>query len=132
MKKMALLVLGLTFLYVRDATAHHSFAMFDGTKTVIVEGTVKSWEWKSPHAWLTVDAIDPKTHTVEQWGLEGYAIGTLRTMGYARESFKVGDKVTVTVNPRKDVTLGGFFLNVKNIEGRLMDRECRHTDSWNL
>ena len=128
MKKMALLVLGLTFLYVRDATAHHSFAMFDGTKTVIVEGTVKSWEWKSPHAWLTVDAIDPKTHTVEQWGLEGYAIGTLRTMGYARESFKVGDKVTVTVNPRKDGTLGGFFLNVKTSDGRLLGRAGRQTE----
>jgi len=62
MKKIAVLVLCLAFLYARDASAHHSFAMFDGSKTVIIEGTVKSWEWKSPHAWLTVDVMDAKTH----------------------------------------------------------------------
>ena len=128
MKKIALVVLGLTFLYVRDASAHHSFAMFDGSRTVVVEGTVKAWEWKSPHAWLIVDATDPKTHKAEEWGLEGYAIGTLRTMGYARDSFKVGDKITVTVNPRKDGTLGGFFLNVKTSDGRLLGRAGRQTE----
>ena len=128
MKKIAVLVLGLAFLYARDASAHHSFAMFDGSKTVIIEGTVKSWEWKSPHAWLIVDARDPKTQRAEEWGLEGYAIGTLRTMGYARDSFKVGDKITVTVNPRKDGTLGGFFLSVKTGDGRVLGRPSRQTE----
>ena len=128
MKKIALVVLGLAFLYVRDASAHHSFAMFDASKTVMIEGTVKAWEWKSPHAWLMVDVMDAKTHKVEEWGLEGYAIGTLRTMGYARDSFKSGDKITVTVNPRKDGTLGGFFLSVKLGDGRVLGRPTRQTE----
>jgi len=128
MKKIAVLVLAFALLYVRDACAHHSFAMFDASKTVIVEGTVKSWEWKSPHAWLIVDAVDPKTHNAEEWGLEGYAIGTLRTMGYARDSLKAGDKVTVTVNPRKDGALGGFFLSIKLSDGRVLGRPTRQTD----
>jgi Family of unknown function (DUF6152) len=128
MKKIAAFVLGLAFLYVCDASAHHSFAMFDGSKTLIIEGTVKSWEWKSPHAWLIVDVVDPKTHKVEEWGLEGYAIGTLRTMGYARDSFNTGDKITVTVNPRKDGTLGGFFLSVKLGDGRVLGRPTRETE----
>jgi hypothetical protein len=102
--------------------------MFDGSKTLIIEGTVKSWEWKSPHAWLIVDVVDPKTHKVEEWGLEGYAIGTLRTMGYARDSFNTGDKITVTVNPRKDGTLGGFFLSVKLGDGRVLGRPTRETE----
>ena len=128
MKKIAVLVLCLAFLFARDASAHHSFAMFDGSKTVIIEGTVKSWEWKSPHAWLTVDVMDAKTHKGEEWGLEGYAIGTLRNMGYARDSLKAGDKVTVTVNPRKDGSLGGFFLSVKLGDGRLLGRPTRQTE----
>ena len=128
MKKIAVFVLGFAFLYVRDASAHHSFAMFDGSKIVVVECTVKSWEWKSPHAWLIVDAVDPKTHKAEEWGLEGYAIGTLRTMGYARDSLKAGDKITVTVNPRKDGTLGGFFLSVKLSDGRVLGRPTRQTE----
>ena len=127
MKKIAVLVLCLAFLYARDASAHHSFAMFDGSKTVIIEGTVKSWEWKSPHAWLTVDVMDAK-HKGEEWGLEGYAIGTLRNMGYARDSLKAGDKVTVTVNPRKGGSLGGFFLSVKLGDGRVLGRPTRQTE----
>ena len=128
MKKIAVLVLGLAFLYARDASAHHSFAMFDSSKTVMIEGQVKSWEWKSPHAWLIVDAVDPKTHKAEEWGLECYAIGTLRTMGYARDSLKAGDKVTVTINPRKDGSLGGFFLSVKLSDGRVLGRPTRQTE----
>jgi len=128
MKKIALLVLGLAFLCVCDAGAHHSFAMFDGAKTVIVEGTVKSWEWKSPHAWLTVDVMDPNTQKVEEWGLEGYAIGTLRGMGYARDSLKAGDKVSVTINPRRNGAPGGFFLSVKLGDGRVLGRPTRQTE----
>ena len=72
--------------------------------------------------------VDPKTDKTEEWGLEGYAIGTLRTMGYARDSFKVGDKVNVTVNPRKDGSLGGFFLSVKLGDGRVLGRPTRQTE----
>jgi hypothetical protein len=128
MKKIAVFVLVIAFLCVCDARAHHSFAMFDGAKTVVIEGSVKSWEWKSPHAWLTVSVTDPKTQKVEEWGLEGYAIGTLRTMGYARDSFKHGDKVTVTINPRKNGAVGGFFLNVKLADGRVLGRGSRQVE----
>ena len=128
MKKIAVFVLGVALLCVCDARAHHSFAMFDDSKTIILEGTVKSWEWKNPHAWLTVEAVDPKTHKVAEWGLEGYAIGTLRNMGYARDSLKAGEKITVTVNPRKDGVVGGFFLNVKFADGRVLGGSTRQSE----
>src|SRR5205814_2273812 len=128
MKKIALFVLGICFFWVCDAHAHHSFAMFDDSKTVILEGTVKSWEWKNPHAWLMVNVVDPKTHKVEEWGLEGYAIGTLRNMGYARDSIKAGEKITVTVNPMKDHSLGGFFLSIKLADGRVLGNPTRRTE----
>jgi hypothetical protein len=128
MKKVALVLLALAFIDVQDASAHHSFAMFDASKTVTIEGTVKSWEWTSPHAWLTVNVIDTKTHKVDEWALEGYAIGALRGMGYARDSFKAGDKITVTVNPRKNGSVGGFFLSVRLGNGRVLGRPTRQTD----
>jgi hypothetical protein len=127
MKKVALF-LCLAFLHLRDASAHHSFAMFDGSKTLTINGTVKAWEWKSPHAWLMVDVMDPNTHQLDEWGLEGYAIGTLRGMGYARDSIKAGDKVTVTLNPRKSGAPGGFFLTVKFSDGRLLGRPTRQPE----
>jgi hypothetical protein len=128
MKKVALFLLCLAFLHGRDASAHHSFAMFDGSKTFTINGTVKSWEWKSPHAWLMMDVTDPNTHNLVEWGLEGYAIGTLRGMGYARDSIKPGDKVAVTVNPRKNGTPGGFFLSVKFGDGRVLGRPTRQPE----
>ena len=128
MKKVALLALAIGLVCVRHAYAHHSFAMFDGSKIVTIDGTVKSWEWKSPHAWLTVDVVDAKTHNVDEWGLEGYAIGTLRGMGYARDSLKAGDKVSVTLNPRKNGAIGGFFLSVKIGDGRVLGRQSRQPE----
>jgi len=32
------------------ASAHHSFAMFDATKDVTVQGQVKEFEWTNPHS----------------------------------------------------------------------------------
>ena len=44
-------------MYAIPAIAHHSFAMFDGEKTKLLEGTVKEFQWTNPHSWilLTVD-----------------------------------------------------------------------------
>ena len=43
------------------AQAHHSMAMFDQTKTVVINGTVKQFQWTNPHCYiqLVVDGTDP-------------------------------------------------------------------------
>jgi hypothetical protein len=65
--------------------------MFDDSKTVTLEGTVKSWEWKNPR--MADDRCGgPEDAQGREWGLEGYAIGTLRNMGYARDSLKAGKR----------------------------------------
>ena len=40
-----------------SAQAHHAFARFDCEREVTLQGTVKEFQWTSPHAWimLTVD-----------------------------------------------------------------------------
>jgi hypothetical protein len=49
--------------------AHHSFAMFDAEKTVVLDGTVKEFQWTNPHSWIlmTVDNVEGKS---EQWAIE--------------------------------------------------------------
>jgi hypothetical protein len=32
--------------------------MFDGTKTVTLEGTVKEFQWVNPHAWILLMVPD--------------------------------------------------------------------------
>src|SRR5579872_6431470 len=35
--------------------AHHSFTMFDMSKKVTMTGTVTSFEWTNPHAYIEID-----------------------------------------------------------------------------
>ncbi len=38
----------------RRLLAHHSYAMFDGTQTQTVDGTVAKLEWTNPHVFVWV------------------------------------------------------------------------------
>ena len=40
------------------ALAHHSFAMFDNTRSVTLHGTVTRFQWTNPHGYLEIDADD--------------------------------------------------------------------------
>ena len=42
------------------ALAHHSFAVFDHSRTVTVKGTVTKFQWTNPHAFLELDVPDDK------------------------------------------------------------------------
>ena len=79
-----LAVLGLGGLMgTTPATAHHSFAMFDMTKSVRLEGTVKRFEWTNPHSWIFLEVAGPGA-TVEQWTIELPSAGLLRVKAGTR------------------------------------------------
>lgn len=97
--------------------AHHSVAMFDLSKIVTVEGTVKEWEWTNPHAWLQIMAPDSAGKIVEQ----GFEIGSPNTLvrdGFRKDSFKPGDKVKLVTSPRRDGTVGGLYVCGRTAEGQ--------------
>ena len=62
-------------LIAAPAFAHHSFAMFDASKTITLNGTVKSFEWTNPHMWLTVTVPQasgqPIEYPLEMQGIAG-------------------------------------------------------------
>ena len=92
------------------ASAHHSFAMFDATKTVTLNGTVKEFEWTNPHSWLRVNVTDEKSGKPLLWALELSSPARLVTMGMKSDSVHPGDQVSVTFHPMKDGTRGGQFI----------------------
>ena len=109
----------VAILLVCSATAwaHHSVAMFDLTKEVTVDGTVKEWQWTNPHAWLQMLVTDASGAEVEQ----GFEVGSPNTLvrdGFRKDSFKPGDKVRVIAAPRRDGTVGGLFLCARTVEGK--------------
>src|SRR5579862_4438476 len=119
---MRYLLLGVLFVIVISpmAYAHHSMAMFDGDKTVTLEGTVKYFKWASPHAFIGL-TVPYKTGPVD-WTIEmgGGGVGTLIRVGWSPETIKFGDKVTIVCHPMKNGTAGGNFVSMTLPDGKVM------------
>ena len=93
------------------ASAHHSFAMFDATKTVTLKVTVKTFEWTNPHMWLTVMVPQASGQPIE-YPLEMQGIAGAVKLGWKRDTARPGDPITVNIHPLRDGTHGGQLLNV--------------------
>ncbi|CAN5187815.1 hypothetical protein BH10PSE13_BH10PSE13_10420 [soil metagenome] len=91
-------------------SAHHSFAMFDPTKPMSFEGTVKTLQWTAPHAILWIDTGKVGNYAAGLWSLElPTSPGNLSKMGWSRTAVKPGDRVRVDINPIRDGRRSGQF-----------------------
>src|SRR3712207_5090612 len=101
------------------AAAHHSFAMFDQDKTVVVEGAVTEFQFTNPHSWLEVDVQTPQG--VKHWAFEMNNLVGLRRLGFRAKTFQPGDKVKVTMHPMRDGSAAGQLMNVTIPNGGYYD-----------
>ena len=108
--------------FTASAFAHHSFTMFDETKTVTLSGAVKEFEWTNPHSWLRVMVNDEKTGKPLLWAYELSSPARLITMGMSANSVKAGDVVSVTFHPMRDGTRAGRFLGATLPNGKVILR----------
>jgi hypothetical protein len=110
----------LSTLLSTMALAHHSFATFAADKTVTLQGTVKEWQWTNPHTWLFLDVKNGAN--VDVWEIEGGPVVGLKRDGFSKDSFKVGDKVTVIIHPKRDGSHGGAFVQAITADGKTLGR----------
>jgi hypothetical protein len=103
---------------IAPASAHHSFAMFDRTKNVQLDGTVKDWQFTNPHSWLQLLVVE-NGNPVE-YGIEGSSVNTLLRIGWGPKTFKPGDKVSVVINPLRDGRKGGAFVKATLPDGKIL------------
>lgn len=98
------------------ALAHHSFTMYDTTKTMTLHGTVKSFEWSNPHIvlWMYAERAGAPP---ELWGLELSSPGNMRSQGWTRRSLQSGDKIVVELAPRRNGDHGGWLNKVTTASG---------------
>jgi hypothetical protein len=108
---LALAGLSLVSASAAPAFAHHSFAMFDNTKNVTLDGTIKEFQWTNPHSWIQIIVKDPAGKEVE-YSIEGGSPNGLSRGGWKRTSLKPGDKAQVVIHPLKDGTNGGSLVTV--------------------
>ena len=113
---VAVIVTGLA-VAVGEVRAHHSHSMFDMSREVTITGTVTSFSYRNPHVFLYLDVKDEKGGTVS-WAVEMSNISNTQSRGIYQSTFKVGDVVTVKLNPLKDGRLGGNYTSVTAADGK--------------
>jgi hypothetical protein len=107
------------------AFAHHSFAMFDRSQEISLQGTVKEFRFVNPHSWIYLLVKDE--HGSEQvWELEGGSVSALARNGWTSKTLTPGDKITVRIFRRYDGTPAGEFHSVTTADGTRLDFTPRY------
>ena len=113
---MSLLVLATT----GPVLAHHSFAVFDHSRTVTIKGTVTKFQWTNPHGFIEVDVPDDKG-TVKPFTIETTSVNMMARLGWRSNMIKAGDKIKATVAPLLSGQPGGLLLEVTLPNGEKRD-----------
>ncbi|HEU4620578.1 MAG TPA: DUF6152 family protein, partial [Gammaproteobacteria bacterium] len=106
------------YLAAGAAAAHHSYAMFDISKALVVGGSVAKVEWTNPHVfvWLYV----PKSGEPGKYGL--YAFETdgptlLTRRGWTKDTLQPGEPIRIQYFPLKDGRTGGELIRAIRADG---------------
>jgi len=98
------------------AEAHHSFAMYDHTRTLTLKGTVTKFQWTNPHAYLEIDVRDTKG-AVKHYTLEGTSINMMQRIGWRSNMIRFGDSIKVVMAPVTSGEAVGLLLEVTLANG---------------
>ena len=101
------------------ALAHHSFAMFDQTKVMTLDGTVHEFQWTNPHSFIELDVTTGGR--TQRWSIELNSPNNLTRQGWRRTSLKAGERVSVRIAPLRNGHPGGLFLDLRKPDGRVLD-----------
>ena len=112
----ALASLVAAIFMVSTASAHHSAADFDFSKSKTTRGVVKEFNVANPHTHATITVRDANgTHDVT---FEGVAASLFYRVGYTRGMVQPGDSITVIYAPRRDGAEGGQIVGLITAKGQ--------------
>lgn len=92
--------------------AHHSFAMYDQTKTVTLTGVVRQFIPQANHAELHFILLTPDGKGLQkgadgkyvEWGVEMAGTAAVAQQGITAQTFGAGTVFSVKLNPLRDGT----------------------------
>jgi len=102
---------------LQSVTAHHSFALYDMTRSVEIDGSVDKLEWSNPHCWLFIFVAGSDSATVS-YGFEMSSVGEMTRRGWKKLLVKPGDKIKVKYHPLRDGRNGGLMMSVTMADGQ--------------
>ncbi|WEK46693.1 MAG: DUF6152 family protein [Candidatus Andeanibacterium colombiense] len=106
-------------LLAAPAAAHHSFAMFDNSRSITLHGKVTKFQWTNPHGYLEIDAEAGKGK-IKHYTLEMTSPNMMSRGGWTSRTIRTGDVVTAIVSPLRDGKPGGLLLQVTLPSGKVM------------
>lgn len=98
-------------LVTTTSYSHHSRSNFKFDATLELEGTISSFEFRNPHTFLSLEVTDDSGE-VQEWLLAGNSIASLKSVGWAADTFAVGEQVKVVGNPDRNEGKRLLFLDV--------------------
>jgi hypothetical protein len=105
----AVVVATLAVVFQATASGHHSFAMYDQSKTVTVTGAVKQYVPQANHAEFHLVLLNAERKGFEkkdgkevEWGVEMAGTAQLERQGVTGSTFPPGTVISVKVNPLRD------------------------------
>jgi len=102
------------------AYGHHSFAAsYLEDQSVSVAGELIEFEYRNPHAWVHVSAVD-NSGTARKIGAEWAGASRLKLQGITPETLKIGDRLILTGSPSRDSQ--EYRMHLKKLE--------RPADGW--
>ena len=104
------LIVSISFaLCVTPASAHHSFAMYDQTKTDVLTGVAYQFVAQANHAEIHFYLIGPDGKLAKDkdgknvdWGVEMAGAAAVAAQGITAATFPVGTIFSVKLNPLRD------------------------------
>ena len=96
-------------LFVTPALSHHSFAMYDQTKTMMLTGVAHQFVAQANHAELHFYLVGPDGKLAKEsdgkyvdWGVEMAGAAAVAQQGITAAAFPVGTIFSVKLNPLRD------------------------------
>jgi len=103
------------------AAAHHSYAMFETTRTAVVTGTVAKLEWTNPHVFIWVYVPNTaRDNGFDLYAFENGSPNVLLKRGWTKETFAVGEKLSIAYWPLADGRTGGHFAVATRVDGSVI------------
>ncbi len=91
-------------------SAHHSFAMFDRSAQVTIEGVVKEFQFTNPHSWIQLMVTPPGGGEPREWSIEALSPNVLMRNGWKKNTLRAGDRVKLLINPLRTGEPGGNLI----------------------
>jgi len=119
-KRLMAAIAAAVVLAVMPAAAHHSHAMFDGSKVTELTGTITAVRYSNPHVYLQVRVTERDGAPVnppQVWAVEMSTVQNMSQRGLTVTTMPFGAAVTVKVNPLFSGQPSGNYTNMVSING---------------